>query len=88
MKNAVFWDVMPCGSCKNRGMNWGFISQKTIYFIVSAVETSDVTYENSVTTSKRGQSSCNDAERCHATNSTFTAGIFTAAAVRECVGRH
>jgi hypothetical protein len=18
MKNAVFWDVMPCGSCKNR----------------------------------------------------------------------
>jgi hypothetical protein len=18
MKNAIFWDVMPCGSCKNR----------------------------------------------------------------------
>jgi hypothetical protein len=29
MKNAVFWDVMPCGSCKNRhsGETWRFHHQ-------------------------------------------------------------
>jgi hypothetical protein len=24
MKNAVFWDVMPCGSCKNRNSEWTY----------------------------------------------------------------
>jgi hypothetical protein len=29
MKNAVFWDVMPCGSCKNRrfGGTWRLLHQ-------------------------------------------------------------
>jgi hypothetical protein len=29
MKNGVFWDVMPCGSCKNRrfGGTWRLLHQ-------------------------------------------------------------
>jgi hypothetical protein len=29
MKNGVFWDVMPCGSCKNRrfGGTWSLLHQ-------------------------------------------------------------
>jgi hypothetical protein len=34
MKNGVFWVVTPCGSCKN---------QKTPFFIVTAVKTSNLT---------------------------------------------
>jgi hypothetical protein len=41
MKNAVFWDIMPCGSCKNRLSEerrfleepHGVTSQKTAFFI-------------------------------------------------------
>jgi hypothetical protein len=33
MKNAVFWDVMQCG----------VTSQKTAFFIVTTVKTSDIT---------------------------------------------
>jgi hypothetical protein len=74
VKNAVFRDVPPCGSSKNRqfggtyrlhlqgemnqrnknnvGINWqlehvakphGIASQKTAFFIVTAVETSNLT---------------------------------------------
>jgi predicted nucleic-acid-binding Zn-ribbon protein len=32
MKNAVFWDVTPCGSCK-----------KTEFYVVTAVKTSNLT---------------------------------------------
>jgi hypothetical protein len=44
MKNAVFWDVTPCGSCKGRRLNdtvfldvapcgsSGVLSQKTTFF--------------------------------------------------------
>jgi hypothetical protein len=35
MRNGVFWDVTPCGSCKNRH---GFTSHKMAFFIVTAVE--------------------------------------------------
>jgi hypothetical protein len=44
MKNAVFWDVTPCGSCKNPCKNSckrflqeprGVTSQKTPFFIYS-----------------------------------------------------
>jgi hypothetical protein len=35
MKNCVFWDVTPCGSCKN-------IQEDTI-IIVTAVKTSNLT---------------------------------------------
>jgi hypothetical protein len=34
MKNGVFWDVMPCGSCKNQEPH-GVTSQKTPFFKVS-----------------------------------------------------
>jgi hypothetical protein len=43
MKNGVFWDVTPRGSCKK---SWflqephGITSQKTQFFIVTAVKTS------------------------------------------------
>jgi hypothetical protein len=37
MRNAVFWDVTPCGSCH------GVTSQKTTFFIVTAVKTSNLT---------------------------------------------
>jgi hypothetical protein len=71
MKNAVFWDVTPCGSCKNRqfggriasiirvtrigdlgttlknGVFWfkphGVTTQKTPFFIVTAVKISNLT---------------------------------------------
>jgi hypothetical protein len=51
MKNTVFWDVTPCGSCKNRISEerrflqepYGAKSQKTAFFIVTAVETSNLT---------------------------------------------
>jgi hypothetical protein len=36
LKNGVFWVVTPCGSCKNR-------TQKTPFFIVTAVKTSNLT---------------------------------------------
>jgi hypothetical protein len=40
LKNAFFWDVAPCGS----GVN---TSQKTAFFIVTAVKTSDLTLTSS-----------------------------------------
>jgi hypothetical protein len=46
LKNAVFWDVTPCGSCKNRpfgGTPHDVASPKTTFFIVTAVKTSDLT---------------------------------------------
>jgi hypothetical protein len=53
IKNGVFWDVTPCGSCKNRrfGGTWrwfsqephGVTSQKTPFFIVTAVKISNLT---------------------------------------------
>jgi hypothetical protein len=39
--------------CPLRGMNWGFISQKTTFFIVTAVKTSNLT--KSVTFSSRNR---------------------------------
>jgi hypothetical protein len=35
MKNGVFWDVMPCGSCKNHFLQepHGVTSQKMPFFI-------------------------------------------------------
>jgi hypothetical protein len=44
MKNGVFWVVTPCGSCKNRrfGGTWRLL-QKTPFFIVTAVKTSNLT---------------------------------------------
>jgi hypothetical protein len=36
---ALYRDVM----CLLRGMNWSFISQKTTFFIVTAVKTSNLT---------------------------------------------
>jgi hypothetical protein len=33
MKNGVFWDVTPCGSCKNRrfgGATWCNVTEDTI----------------------------------------------------------
>jgi hypothetical protein len=84
MKNSTFWDVTPCGSCKNRRIGGtyflflrgvlrlldtayvvlsspilvtlmmeatqephGVISQKTVFLIVTAVETSNLTREPS-----------------------------------------
>jgi hypothetical protein len=38
-KNAVFWDVTLCGPCKNR-RSGGVTTQKTVFFIVTAVRTS------------------------------------------------
>jgi hypothetical protein len=32
MKNAVFWGVMQCGSCKNSEDSHGVTSQKTKFF--------------------------------------------------------
>jgi hypothetical protein len=43
MKNGVFWDVTPCGSCKNLQEPHGVTSQKTPFFIVTAVKTSNLT---------------------------------------------
>jgi hypothetical protein len=43
LKNGVFWDVMPCGSCKNRRFGGTYKSHtaltflKTPFFIVTAV---------------------------------------------------
>jgi hypothetical protein len=41
MKNAVFWDVAPCGSCKNLsfGVTYGFQHQgkKNIVFLGSVL---------------------------------------------------
>jgi hypothetical protein len=39
MKNGVFWDVAPCGSSKK---THGVTSQKTPFFIVTAVKTSNL----------------------------------------------
>jgi hypothetical protein len=43
-KNGVFWDVMLCGSSKNRrfGGTHSVTSQKTPLFIVTAVKTSNL----------------------------------------------
>jgi hypothetical protein len=41
-QNCVFWDVTPCGSFKNR--IHGVTSQKTSFFIVTAVKTSNLTF--------------------------------------------
>jgi hypothetical protein len=43
MKNAFFWVVRPCGPCKNLKEPHGVTSQKTQFFIVTAVKTSDLT---------------------------------------------
>jgi hypothetical protein len=40
-KNAVFWGVTPCDSCKNR--QFGGTFQKTTFFTVTTVETSNLT---------------------------------------------
>jgi hypothetical protein len=58
MKNRVFWDVPPCGSCKNRrfGGTWrlflqephGVTSQKTLFFIVTAVKAPNLTNYHSL----------------------------------------
>jgi hypothetical protein len=40
MKNAIFYDVMPCGTDKN-----GVTSQKMAFFIVTALRTSNLTHE-------------------------------------------
>jgi hypothetical protein len=37
LKNAVFWDVTPCASCKN-----GITTQKTDFFIATAMKTSNL----------------------------------------------
>jgi hypothetical protein len=42
MKNGAFWDVTPCGSCKNHEPH-GVTTQKTPFFIVTAVKTSNLT---------------------------------------------
>jgi hypothetical protein len=42
VKNYIFWDVTPCGSGKNQEPH-GVTSQKTLFFIVTAVETSNLT---------------------------------------------
>jgi hypothetical protein len=39
MKNGVFWDVTPCGSCKTRREPHGVTSQKTPFFITEIVQT-------------------------------------------------
>jgi hypothetical protein len=46
LKNAVFWDVVPCRSCVNRrfGDLHGATSQKTAFFIVTAVKTLNLIY--------------------------------------------
>jgi hypothetical protein len=34
MKNAIFWDVAPCGSCENpTGAKYGLTSQMTAFFL-------------------------------------------------------
>jgi hypothetical protein len=52
LKNAIFWDVTPCGSCirtdispKHRFLQEprGVASQKTEFFIVTAMKTSNLT---------------------------------------------
>jgi hypothetical protein len=56
VKNAVFWDVAPCKSCVNRRFGGTYLlhcrftqylhgatSQKTPFFIVTAVKTSNLT---------------------------------------------
>jgi hypothetical protein len=46
MKNGVFWVVTPCGSCKNRRFlqdPHGVTTQKTQFFIITAVKTSNLT---------------------------------------------
>jgi hypothetical protein len=60
LKNAIFWDVAPCRSCVNRrfgGTNrlrrltqalHGPTSQKTAFFIVTGVKTSNLTWCYSV----------------------------------------
>jgi hypothetical protein len=59
MKNAVFWDVTSCGSCKNRYYSEtsvlkepkGVTPQKTEFYVVTAVKTPNVTSaENCLTT--------------------------------------
>jgi hypothetical protein len=46
LKNGVFWDITPCGSCKNRHRfvqePHGVTSQKASFFIVTAVKTSNL----------------------------------------------
>jgi hypothetical protein len=45
LKNGVFWVVTPCGSCKNHTPlqePHGVTTQKTPFFIVTAVKTSNL----------------------------------------------
>jgi hypothetical protein len=70
LKNAVFWDVTPCGSCKSRrfGGTWrlhhhgdknrhGVTFQKTAFFTVTTVKTSNLTYGYAVSSVTR---TCNN----------------------------
>jgi hypothetical protein len=45
LKNGIFWDVTPCGSCKSWFLQepHGVTSQKTPFFVVTAVKTSNLT---------------------------------------------
>jgi plasmid maintenance system killer protein len=43
MNNGVFGDVTPCGSCRFLQEPHGVTSQKTPFFIVTAVKTSNLT---------------------------------------------
>jgi hypothetical protein len=42
LKNGVFWDVTPCGSCGFLQEPHGVTSQKKPFFIVTAVKTSNL----------------------------------------------
>jgi hypothetical protein len=42
LKNGVFWDVTPCGSCKDLQEPHGVTFQKTPFFIVTVVKTSNL----------------------------------------------
>jgi hypothetical protein len=47
MKNAVFWDVMPCGSCKNR------VSEELGASIIRVIRSGELGTMLAVTSSRR-----------------------------------
>jgi hypothetical protein len=52
LKNAVFWNVVPCSSCVNYRFTQdlhGATSEKTALFIVTAVKTSNLATEALIT---------------------------------------
>jgi hypothetical protein len=51
LKNGVFWVVTPCGSCRFLQEPHGITTQKTPFFIVTAVKTSNLKYQFSSPTS-------------------------------------